>query len=118
MSMKKRKTKFSQTVYGGEHQKKRSGRGARPIKAKATMHVCMKSTRAKGGWSLRTPRNLPRVEKILRTFADKHGVKLWNHAIQFNHLHLAAEFPGRKSYKAFIRAVTGAIAMAVTGMSR
>jgi REP element-mobilizing transposase RayT len=105
-------------AYGGEHQKSRAGRGARPITHNYSMHFVLRSSRARGEWSFRRPRNHARVQAILGRFARKYAVELRSYAIHLNHLHLHVKLPSRKAYVRFIRALTSAIAMAVTGMSR
>jgi len=105
--------------YGGDLLKTRKARqGPRPVCARDTMHFVLRSTLAKGIWSFRVPKNFQKVEKILKTFSVRHGVRLFSYAVHFNHLHLHAQVSSIKGYKRFIRAVTAAIAMAITGMSR
>jgi REP element-mobilizing transposase RayT len=105
--------------YGGALQTTRKGRqGPRPVSVYDSMHFVVRSTHAKGKWSFRTPKNFQRIEKILRSFTLKHGVDIYSQAIHFNHLHIHAKVSSVKGYKRFIRAITAAIAMAVTGMSR
>lgn len=105
--------------YGGDLLRTRKGRqGPRPVSVYDSMHFVLRSTQAKGKWSFRAPKNFQRIEKILKTFAARHGVEIINYAINFNHVHFSAYVSSINGYKKFIRAVTGAIAMAVTGMSR
>ena len=80
------------------------------------MHLVLRSTHAKGAWSFRMHRN--RIQHILRKFAGKYGVKILDFANVGNHLHIHIKIGNRYLYRAFIRAITSAIAMAVTGASR
>ena len=114
---KYRRHRESVLVYGGDHLKTRLGRSTpRPLSMGRTMHFVLKSTKATGPWSFRTKKAL--IEAILEKFAQKHGVDLLNTAVQGNHLHLNLQVSAVRGYKRFIRAVTAAIAMAVTGASR
>ncbi|MGZ3704147.1 MAG: transposase [Bdellovibrionota bacterium] len=70
----------------------------------------MRSTKATGGNSFREPQHFARVQAALLKFAQRHGVKLYNFAIQSNHLHLYVQLTSRQGYIRFIRALTGAIA--------
>ncbi len=105
--------------YGGELMKRRKGRqGPRPLDTRNSMHLVLRSSKAKGDWSFRKPENQRRIESILRRFAARNGIRIHASANVGNHLHLHVKLSNRHTYKAFIRAVTSAIAMAVTGASR
>ncbi len=58
------------------------------------------------------------ITQILQKFSLKHGVKVVTFANVGNHLHLQIKLTNRFTYKPFIRAVTSAIAMRVTGRNR
>lgn len=106
-------------AYGGDLLKKRKGRqGPRPLDTKNSMHLVLRSSHAKGGWSFRVGENPRKVERILKKFSLKYGVHVLSVANVGNHLHLHVHLGNRYGYKPFIRAVTSAIAMAITGMSR
>ncbi len=99
--------------------KTRKGReGHRPLATKTSMHLVLRSTRAVGDWSFRKPKHAAKITEITNRFATKYGVKILSLANVGNHLHFHLKFSKRQTYKAFIRAVTAAIAMAVTGTSR
>ena len=111
--------KKEKSAYGGELRKKASGRlRARPLATKETMHLVMRSSQAKGAWSFRNSKNARRISQIIETFSFKYGVRVISMANAGNHLHLQIRLSSRHAYKPFIRAVTGAIAMAVTGRNR
>lgn len=106
-------------AYGGELFKKRKGRrGPRPLDTKNSMHLVLRSSHAKGGWSFRAGDNPKKVERILKKFSAKYAVRVLSVANVGNHLHLHIRLGNRYGYKPFIRAVTAAVAMAITGMSR
>jgi hypothetical protein len=106
-------------AYGGELLKTRKGRSmARPLDTRHTMHLVLRSTKAKGHWSFRRLQNHVKIQKIVDKFSVKYGVKVLTMANVGNHLHFQIKLGNRFAYKPFIRAITSAIAMAVTGASR
>jgi len=119
--MKQRQKAFfkNEKLYsGGTYRNKRSGRKARPISSRETMHLILKSSRAQGDWSFRAPKNRQKVLSLLSKFASRNAVKILSVANASNHLHIHLRLTSRHLYRAFIRGVTSAVAMAVTGASR
>ena len=110
--------KPSSKSYGGTLRNKRKGRGARPISKKDTMHFILKSSKAKGDWSFKRKENSQKITAILDKFSKKYGVGINSVANVGNHLHVHMKLASRATYKPFIRAITSAIAMAITGASR
>jgi REP element-mobilizing transposase RayT len=104
--------------YGGILRNKRKGRGARPISASESMHVVLRSSQAKGEWSFRRKSNTEKIDRIIKKFAKKYHVGISSVANVGNHLHMDIQLSHRRTYKPFIRAITSAIAMAITGVSR
>lgn len=97
----------------------RAGRkGPRPLATKSTMHFVLRSSKAKGNWSMARPNHRKKIEQITRKFAEKYGVRILSLANVGNHLHFHIQLTNLFTYKAFIRAISGAIAMAVTGQNR
>lgn len=80
------------------------------------MHIVLRSTQAKGDWSFRKHRKT--ISALLQKFTNKFGVKLHSFANVGNHLHLHVRLGNRFAYPAFIRALTGAIALAVSGANK
>ncbi len=64
------------------------------------------------------PHNKKNIKIILRKFSTKYEVKLLHGANVGNHIHLEIQLTNRHTYKPFIRAITAAIAMKITGVSR
>ena len=105
--------------YGGSLLNTRKGRAhGRPISTRETMHLVLRSTRATGIWSFQLPKNKQKIEEIVRRFASKYAVRVMSLGNVGNHLHFHIKLGHRASYRPFIRAVTGAISMAITGASR
>jgi len=82
------------------------------------MHLILKSSKAKGEWSFKHPRNEKKIREIIERFSSKFGIKVHSLANVGNHLHCHIKLSNRFAYTPFIRAVTAAIAMSVTGKSR
>jgi hypothetical protein len=109
--------KNQNSAYGGELLKTRAGRSRpRPLSTRETLHVVLRSTKAKGDHSF--TRHRAKVQEILTRFSKKYGVRVLSYANVGNHLHFHIKLSNRFLYAPFIRALTGAIAMAVTGASR
>jgi REP element-mobilizing transposase RayT len=111
--------KKSHRAYGGELLKTRKGRSTgRPLDTKNSMHLVLRSSKAKNEWSFKTPGNRKKITAIVNKFSAKYGVKILSLANVGNHLHFHIRLSNRFGYHPFIRAVTAAIVMAVTGASR
>lgn len=107
------------SAYGGDLLKTRKGRsGPRPLATKSTMHLVLRSSQAVGPLSFRKPDHMKKIKEILSKFSGKYWIKILSIAIVGNHIHLQIQLFRRETYKPFIRAITSAIAMAVTGVSR
>jgi REP element-mobilizing transposase RayT len=111
--------KNQKSAYGGELLKTRKGRAhGRPLDTKNTMHLVLRSSKARGEWSFRYKNNSLKIKDIVSKFSDKYGVKVLSLANVGNHLHFQIKLTNRQTYKPFIRAITSAIAMAITHASR
>jgi REP element-mobilizing transposase RayT len=105
--------------YGGEMMKKRKGRAhGRPISTQSSMHLVLRSTQARKEKSFLEPSNAHKIKNFVNKFAAKNHVQILSLANVGNHLHLHIKLGTRRGYKPFIRALTGAIAMAIGGNSR
>lgn len=107
------------SAYGGNLLKTRAGRRhGRPLTTRETMHLVLRSSKAKGEWSFRRTRNDEHVRRIIEKFSMIYSIRVISLANVGNHLHLQIKLFNRFTYKPFIRAVTAAIAMAITGRNR
>lgn len=82
------------------------------------MHLVLRSSKAKGEWSFKRKIHAQKISAIIAKFAKKHHVRVLSIANVGNHLHIHIQLIKRAAYKPFIRAITSAIAMAITGVSR
>lgn len=108
--------KRGKSDYGGDLLKTRAGRARpRPLSTRETMHLVLRSTKAKGERSFLRPRHDHNIRRIVAKFATKFGVRIIATANVGNHIHIHLKLLNRFTYNAFIRAVTGAIALAIAG---
>ncbi len=73
---------------------------------------------AKGKWSFRSSGNDFKIREIVQKFSVRYGVRVISLANVGNHLHFHIKLRNRFTYNSFIRALTGSIAMAITGAHR
>ena len=108
-----------ETQYGGDLLTTRKARSAgRPLDTKNSMHLVLRSTKARGPWSFLKEPNRKAIREILLRFSKKYGIRIQSIANVGNHLHLQIRLSNRRNYTPFIKAVTAAIAMAITGVNR
>ena len=111
--------KTQKSDYGGDLMKRRKGRqGPRPLATRNSMHLVLRSSKARGEWSFRKLNNWRKIETLLGRFARRYGVKVLSYANVGNHLHFHIQLGNRFTYAPFIRALTGSIALVITGASR
>ena len=82
-------------------------KGRRPLHSKLPIHLTLRARKS----VLRTPKNFGAVEQTIKQVAGKHGVRIYKHANVGNHLHLAIKIPPVRRWAAFIREITGRIAL-------
>lgn len=104
--------------FGGCLHGKGHAKLARPLSTKQAMHVVLRSSLAKGDWSLRSVKNMKMVEQTLRKLASKYGIRIYRFANVGNHIHLLIKLSNRFTFAPFIRALSGMIAMRVTGAKK
>lgn len=103
--------------YGGSLLNTRKGRSrGRPLSTSNTMHLVMRSEMAKGQMSFCNYKK--EIKVIIDKFSKKYHIRIYSYANVGNHLHLHIKLSNRQQYKAFIRAISSAIMMKVTGMNR
>jgi len=80
----------------------------RPLDSKLPIHLTLRARKS----VLRLPKVFAKVNVIIRETAARHGVKVYKFANVGNHIHLALKIPRLGSWAAFIRELTGRIALA------
>lgn len=69
--------KRHKNAYGGELLKTRKGRAhGRPLTTRSSMHLVLRSSKAKGAWSFTKFDNDYKIHEIIERFAQKYGVKI------------------------------------------
>jgi len=84
--------------YGGELSKGKR-KTARPLAIKRPLHLILKAKR-----NLYIDKVF--IESEVRCQAKKFGLRVYDLAIAFDHIHILTKIPGRREYKAFIRVLT------------
>ncbi len=79
-------------------------KSARPLSTKKPMHLILKCT----GKSVFNPSNR-KLENLIRHQANKYGIKTYEIALNWSHVHLLIKLPSREAYVAFIRTITSLI---------
>ncbi len=85
----------------------------RPLSSKEAIHFVLRSSWAMGSDSFLAQRNRSQVDRLISRFAKKFGVRIYERAINSNHIHLLLTMTNRRLYRAFIKAVSGQIASLV-----
>lgn len=91
---------------------------ARPIDTKRPLHLVLRSSRARGELSFLRKRNRSKVEALLRRYARRFHVKIYDLANAGNHLHVVLRAQSRQGFQNFLRTVSAMIARAVTGAKK
>jgi hypothetical protein len=105
---------WSPLEHGGSVRKGRRKR-KRPFDAKRSMHLVMRSSRARGAWSFLHRRNKGAIHTLLVDLCDRYQVKLYRYENVGSHLHLIVRFPSRKELRAFLRVFAQGVMFLVTG---
>ncbi|MGK5083668.1 transposase [Bdellovibrionota bacterium FG-1] len=106
--------KTSGASHGGDlNQGKR--KTARPIDPKQAVHLVLRSSMARGQYSMLRKANSEAIEALLQKLAKKWDVRVFRYANVGNHLHLLLRVRSRAVWKRFLRQFAGGIAMIVTG---
>jgi REP element-mobilizing transposase RayT len=93
-------------------------KGPRPIDTRRPMHLVMRSSRARGEWSLRRREHDARIRAALRRASSRFGIRVYEFANAGNHLHLLIRARRRSLFQGFLRTFAGAAARCVTSARR
>jgi REP element-mobilizing transposase RayT len=99
------------TAHGGGKKQGRR-KTARPISTKTPMHLVLRSSRARGEWSLL--RKQSEVESELHKTAKKFRIRVYKLANVGNHLHLLVQARRREDFQNFLRVFTQGVVFLVT----
>ncbi|MGK5081709.1 transposase [Bdellovibrionota bacterium FG-1] len=110
-------SKTASISHGGEHSLGKR-KTVRPIDPKQALHVVLRSSQARGEFSMLHPRHCNLLEEFARKLAKRWGVRLYRYANVGNHIHLLIRVPSRAVWKRFLRELAGGIAIIVTGAKK
>jgi REP element-mobilizing transposase RayT len=100
------------TDFGGT-KLKGNPRGKRHLHKKKALHLVLKSSLCKGGFSLLQKKYARRVQATIFKYAKKYGIRVYHYQNVGNHLHFVLRCPNSILYTKFIRATSGRIAQAL-----
>jgi REP element-mobilizing transposase RayT len=104
----------SEKAYGGSLRNTRKGRqGARALTTSGTIHLVLRSTKAKGSWSFTLAKNKNLIRATLKKYAQRNFIKIISVANVGNHLHIHLKLTHQHYYKSFIRSIAGVIALKI-----
>ncbi len=98
-------------TFGGSLLKNSHAKTKRPLESKLPIHLVLRANR--GG--MRSPKSFQAVNEMVYGTARKYGVKVYEYANVGNHLHLLIKLPHIRRWLAFIRELTGKIALKMGG---
>jgi hypothetical protein len=100
--------------HGGERARGRR-KVRRPFDPKRPVHLTLRSSRARGAWSMLRPRHRAQVLHQLQRMATKRDIRIYRFANVGNHLHLLVQAGSLAAFQAFLREFSGRVAAAITG---
>ena len=103
---------FTRAEHGGDF---RQGQRKlwRPFDRRKPLHVTLRSSRARGAWSLLDHKNERRVRHLVYRFASKNRVRIFKYANAGNHLHLLVHSKDHAAFKRFLKTIAGLIMYAM-----
>ncbi len=78
------------------------------------MHITLRAEAATGALSLRLKRNREFIEKAIREYSRKWGIRIYRFSINSNHLHLLLGARTRIGFQNFMRVLSAQVAAFVT----
>ena len=100
--------------HGGTLRKSSKGRGARPLTSKDPMHLVFKINKAAVRGGLRSPRAFSLINSLLKKYSYKFYVRVEQHSIQQDHIHILVRGGKRSQMQSFFRVVAGQFAQRLT----
>lgn len=94
--------KHFKTTFGGSLFKKGKRKMRRPLSTKHPIHVVL---RAAQSYAVFNPRSR-KIEQLLNREAARFGIKLYDFAINWTHIHFVIKIQNRVDYIRFIRSLT------------
>jgi hypothetical protein len=105
---------FSQLEHGGIVRKGRR-KLRRPLDTKRSLHVVLRSSKARGGNSFLHRRNKGTIHLLLIDTAARYGIKIYGYENVGNHIHLVIRGRTRRCLQAFLKVFPQRLMFQVTG---
>jgi REP element-mobilizing transposase RayT len=119
------KSSSNESSFGPEVEAQHGGvsrtgqrKTSRPIEPSLPLYIALRSSRARGKWSLQKATTESRIQEIMRELAQRHGVKVFEYANGGDQIHLLLRAKSRQGFQAFLRAFAGLTARLVTGAKK
>jgi REP element-mobilizing transposase RayT len=119
------KSLINESTFGPEVEAQHGGvtrtgqrKTSRPIEPSLPLYLVLRSSRARGKWSLQKTTTESRVQEILRELSQRHGIKVFEFANGGDQIHLLLRAKSRQGFQAFLRAFAGLTARLVTGAKK
>jgi len=105
------------TTHGG-YESTGKRKTLRPFTSKVPVHIVMKSSRAKGAWTMNQRKHRAAIMAMTYVYADRFKVHVYRFANVGNHLHLLVKAEEKKNLSDFLRVLAGRVAVTVTGAKK
>lgn len=106
--------KWSPLEHGGSVRKGKR-KLTRFLYPKNPHHLVMRSSRARGRWSLSSGRNKGTIHLLLLDTADRYGIKILLYENVHNHLHILVKGRNRSALQKFFKVFPQRVMFHVTG---
>ncbi|QLY24596.1 transposase [Bdellovibrio sp. KM01] len=100
--------------HGGSLRKSLKGRGARPLSSTEPIHLVFKVNKSAVRGGLRSPRTFFLINNLLRKYSRKFFVRVEQHSIQNDHIHILLRGGKRSQMQSFFRVLAGQFAQRLT----
>jgi REP element-mobilizing transposase RayT len=104
--------------FGGSLLCNSNAKTARPISTKESMHIVLRSSLAKGIYSMLKNDKAKRIRQAVDAQAKRFHIKIYEFANVGNHLHILVKASHRQLFKSFLRAISGLIARITLGVEK
>ncbi|MBP7843639.1 MAG: hypothetical protein KA116_02395 [Proteobacteria bacterium] len=112
----KEEQKWTKDGFGGSLLNGNNAKVARPFHSKYAQHVVLRSTLAKGKYSLLLKSKI--IDSEIRKQANRFFVNIYQIANAGNHIHLVLRAHNRREFRKFLRIISSLIARKVLGAHR
>lgn len=102
--------KSTKSAHGGDLTRGRR-KGPRPLCIRRSLHVVLRSDKAKGYRSLNN--NRKQVELIIKKSASRFQIRVYSFTLNHNHIHLSLLGKTRQNLQNFFRVLAGHIAQEI-----